>query len=125
MAFKSGVGLFSEACLIMDRFRSFEFDGLKALIGLANAHVQVLLRPPLISGPAVAAVGVGFLLSSSAEDETKYDEEEEDEEDEVIMNPLNKPPHFTLSLIQWWSTPAPLRWLEFPPAATFDDLLSL
>lgn len=68
MEFKSGDGLLSVACLIMDRLRSFEFDGLKALIGLANAHVQVLLRPLLITGPAA---GVGFRLSSSAEDETK------------------------------------------------------
>lgn len=63
-------------------------DGLlKALIGLARAHPQLLfcwlLRP----------VPTTCLLPEAMSSETQRDDEEDDDDDDVSMNPPKIPPH--------------------------------
>lgn len=71
-------------------------DGLvNALMGLANAHPQLLLLPWISAAP----VAFPFPLCSSADDDNQYEDEEEEDDDDVIMKPPNMPPHFTLSFI--------------------------
>lgn len=45
MAFRLGVVFLSEACLTISLFPSFEEGLVKALMGLAKAQPQLLLRP--------------------------------------------------------------------------------
>jgi len=78
--------MLSEASLLEEEE---EEDALvvKALMGLANAHPQLLPLP------------------SSTVEETQEEEDAEDD-DEVTAKPPKIPPHLTLSFMQWFTTPA-------------------
>ena len=79
---KLGVAFLSEASLFEEEEEALV---VKALMGLAKAHPQLLPLP------------------SSTVEETQEEEDAEDD-DEV---PLKIPPHLTLSFMQWLPTPAP------------------